>query len=191
MENVLPCFDLYNDSCSDDIKKKGSILKRNNNSKKQCLYGSSKSFVPYSGIYRFSVRIKKLRNMRNRNGVKEKDEIGIISDCTYFKKHSNEDVALWNVDCISYSISLSESYGTHKIQSGACNQDKIAVYSNDSEPIKQKDVITIVINMNEGKLYFEKNSKRYCQTFNIIKDNVYYPAISASAKGNEYEVVFY
>merc|ERR1712228_1014985 len=183
--------DLYGVSCSNDIKKKGSILKRSSNSNKQCLYGSSKSFVPYSGIHRFSVRIKKLRNMRNRNGAKEKDEIGIISDCTYFEMDTDEDVALWNVDCISYSISLNESYGTHKIQSGACNQDKIAVYSNDSEPIKQKDVITIVINMNDGTLYFEKNSKRYCQTFDIIKNNVYYPAISASARGNEYEIVFY
>ena len=191
MENVLPCFDLYSDTYSNDIKKKGSVLKRCKYSNEQCLYGSSKGFAPFSGIHRFSVRIKKLRNARNRNGAKEKDEIGLISDCAFFDRDNENDIALWNVDCDSYSISLSDSYGTHKIQSGACNQDKIVVFTNESEPIKPKDIITMHIDMDEGKLFFEKNSKRYCETFDIIKDNVYYPAICATAKGNEYEVVFY
>merc|ERR550539_415147 len=189
MENVLPSFDLCSVSCSDDIKKNGSILKRSNYSSKQCLYGSSKGFASFTGIHRFSVRIKKLKNERSKSKTKEiySDELGLISDCSYFKGDSDEDVAMWNVDCDSYSLSLSDSYGTHKIQSGACNQDKIIEYSNDSEPIKQKDIITMHLDTDDGKLYFAKNSKRYCETFDVIKDNVYYPTICSSAKGNEYE----
>eukprot|EP01083_Nonionella_stella_P085095 235745_1 len=188
---VMPAFDVCPRTYRSCIKNDGSLITRAKvRTSKQCVFGCRKGFKPNTGIHRFSIRINKIMKRKNKKEP-EKDEFGVLSNLDICKMNSKEDMALWNVDCNTYYITLAETYGTHKVQSGAFNKDKVKIMTNDSTAIKRKDIITCELDTDRGRMHFEKNNVRYCETFKVIRGCTYYPAVSSCTKLNEYEAVFF